>query len=133
MVKTMMKLFCEKLNEENLFYQIHEENNVVTIGYSGKNFKSLTFAVIFDDDGSAVSIKAYSIATFKKNQLEDAYKFCNEMNTKYRWVKFYVDDDNELTASSDAIITKESIAEECIRMLALIISIVDSACEVLYS
>ena len=131
--KKMMQLFIDKLDREEKYYIKNEENNAVSLSYQGENFESLTFTVIFDDDGLSISIRAYSIVRFKKNQLNDAYKFCNDMNNKFRWVKFFIDYEDDLTASLDAVITPDTADEECYELLCRTISIVDSACEILYS
>ena len=131
--KEMMKLFADKLEKENNYYNIHDETNMITLGFHGENFESLSFAVIFDEDGKSISVRAYSIVRFKEDQLPEAYGFCNGMNDKFRWVKFFVDSENDLTASLDAVISPDSVAEECYELLMRTVSIVDSACEVLYS
>ena len=131
--KEMMRLFCERLDGENRYYTANDENNMVTLGFHGNNFDELTFTVIFDDDGRSIAIRAYSIVRFKKNQLQDAYKFCNDMNNKFRWIKFFIDFEDDLTASLDAVISPDTAPAECYELLERTIQIVDSACEILYS
>ena len=131
--RQMLELFTAKLDSEGKYYLTNDENNVVNLNYQGENFDSLTFTVLFDEDGRSVAIRAYSIVRFKKNQLNDAYKFCNDMNNKFRWIKFYIDFEDDLTASLDAVVSPDSVAEECYELLCRTVTIVDSACEVLYS
>ena len=46
----------------------------------------------------------------------------------YRWMRFYVDSDNEFTAALDAVINGETIGEECYELLGRAVSIVDDVC-----
>ena len=65
---------------------------------------------------------------FSEEQLYDAYEFCNKMCYAYRWMRFYVDSDNEFTAALDAVINGETIGEECYELLGRAVSIVDDVC-----
>ena len=121
----MMKLFAKTMDEKGIKYTQHDSQPVLFIRYRGDNFEGLTFTFIFDEDGGTLSVKVYSIVKFKESQLTDAYAFANEMNTKYRWIKLYVDSDNELTAAMDAVITEKTVGEECIELLFRAVSIVD--------
>ena len=125
--------FLENLESHGIRYKVYNEDAVVSLPYDGNNFKDLNVLFIFDDDGHSVCVKVYSIKQFEKSQLSNAYKFCNNMNFKYRWLKVYIDNDLELTAQIDAVIGGESIGEECFELLARCVSILDDVCEVLNS
>lgn len=131
--KYMMDLFCRHLDEKKLKYDRNDERHIVNLKYKGDNFQSLGFTMIFDEDGESIAMRVYSIVQFKKAQLADAYNFCNEMNVKYRWLRFYVDSDDELTAAMDAVISEESCAAECLEVLSRTVSIVDDVCGELHS
>jgi hypothetical protein len=121
----MMHLFVEGLKAGNYKYTADESKASVSLVYDADNFKGLSFRFFFDDTGKSVGLRVYSIFQFTNNQLPDAYEFCNAMNAKWRWVRFYVDDDRELTADLDAYITEESVAAECINLLGRAVNIVD--------
>jgi hypothetical protein len=55
------------------------------------------------------------------------------MNDHYRWLRFYVDEDRELTAALDAVIPADSVGEICVELLHRSVSIVDSVCKELNS
>lgn len=125
--------FIETLDEHNIKYKLYDDRPVVSLPYDGNHFSDLDFIFIFDDDGGSVAVKVYTIKEFEKRQLPNAYKFCNNMNFKFRWVRFYIDNDMELTADMDAVIGGDTIGEECFELLARCVSIVDDVCEVLES
>ena len=120
--------FVRKLDEEKIKYDLHNEKPIIYIGYKGDNFESLTFTFIFDDDGLSFALRVFSIEKFSEEQLYDAYEFCNKMCYAYRWMRFYVDSDNEFTAALDAVINGETIGEECYELLGRAVSIVDDVC-----
>ena len=48
------------------------------------------------------------------------------MNSKYRWAKFYVDEeDNTITIEADAYIQLDSCGEEILNVVVKIVSIAD--------
>ncbi len=124
----MMDKFIAVLKREGIKYDVSKDKPYVYIKYKGDNFDSLTFSFFFDEDGESVALKVFSIVEFQPNQLLDAYEYCNKMNASYRWIKFYVDDDNELTADMDAVINERTVGEECYELLGRAVRIVDKAC-----
>ena len=128
-----LRQFCQRLDREKLIYTKDEEKKKVTLSYNGDNFKSLKFVFLFDDDGESVAIRVWSIEEFTAAQLSDACEFCNRMNNDYRWLTFYIDIDNELTARVDAILSQPSVADECLELLRRTVRIVDKVCGELYN
>ena len=121
----MVDLFVAALKNEGIKYNVSDEKPSVFIKYSGDNFDDLTFSFFFDEDGESVSLKVFSIAQFTKNQLPDAYEFCNQMNNNWRWIRFYVDSDDEFTADMDAVINPATVGAECVEILQRAVRIVD--------
>ena len=128
-----LRLFAQRLDREKLIYTKDESKKKITLSYNGDNFKSLKFVFLFDDDGESVAIRVWSIEEFTANQLSDAYEFCNRMNDNYRWLRFYVDEDRELTAALDAVIPSDAVGDIGSELLHRAVSIVDSVCEELNS
>lgn len=120
--------FVKKLDSEKIKYDLHDEKPIVYINYKGDNFDSLTFTFIFDDDGLSFALRIFSIEKFDASQLNDAYEFCNSMCYSYRWLRFYVDSDNEFTAALDAVVSGDSLGDECFELLNRAVSIVDDVC-----
>ena len=129
----MMDLFLDALKKEGIKYSVSDDKPSVFIKYSGDNFDSLTFSFFFDEDGESVSLKVFSIEQFTKDQLPDAYEFCNEMNNEWRWFRFYVDSDDEFTADMDAVIAPATVGSECVEILHRAVRIVDKVVGELHS
>ena len=122
--------FIAALKSEGIKFSKSDDKASVFIQYDGDNFEDLTFSFFFDEGGEALSIKVFSIMQFTKDQLPDAYKFCNEMNNEWRWIRFYVDSDDEFTADMDAAIhpTSSTCGQEIVNMLHRAVRIVDKVC-----
>ena len=131
LARKMVKLFTKTLDQKKIKYDLHDERPVVFLKYQGENFNKLTFTFFFDDDGHSLSLKVYTILKFQQDQLASAYIFANEMNKKYRWIRFYIDDDNELTADIDAVISESTVGEGCYELLSRAVDIVDEVCGIL--
>ena len=121
--------FLKKLDEKKVKYATEGDRPVVRIHYNGSNFRNVCFSFVFDEDGRSAGLRVFSVAQFRKSELTDAYEFCNRANSEYRWVRFYVDSDRELTVSLDAVLTPETVASVCYELLERAVSIVDSVCK----
>ena len=97
----------------------------VRVDFSGDHVNNLTMVFFFDDDGESVNIKCFSICKVTPDKLMDIYVKLNELNYNYRWIKFYLDEDNEVTQSGDAIIDEETAGEECFELLGRYVNILD--------
>lgn len=121
----MVQLFTDALKKDGIKYTAHDEKPAVFVDYSGDNYNRLRFGFWFDEDGESVQLKVFSIFQFTKAQLPDAYEFCNQMNADWRWIRFYVDSDDELTADMDAVISPTTVGKECVEILHRARSIID--------
>ena len=127
------KAFTDAMDAKGIKYRLDDEHPVVRVTYNGKNYERLTFTFRFDDSGKAFALRVFSVANFTVEQLPDAYEFCNRMNAKYRWLHFYVDKDNDFTASADALIDITTAGAECCEFLSRAVSMMEDVCEELNS
>ena len=125
----MVQLFTDALKKDGIKYTTHDEKPAVFIDYSGDNYNRLRFGFWFDEDGESVQLKVFSIFQFTKSQLPDAYEFCNRMNAKYRWLGFYVDSDNDFTASTDFVLSPGTIGAECLELLRRAVNMLEDVCK----
>ncbi len=129
----LLEGFTAELDRRKIRYTANAEKKIVSCKYDGDNFKGQSFTFFFDDDGESFSVRAYSIEQFTKNQLDDAYAFCNSVNADYRWITFYIDSDDELTARADSIANPRNIGARGYELLSRIVRITDGVCGKLYS
>ena len=120
------QLFLDYMNAEGIRYTDEGENRV-RVSYSGDNLKSIPVYVFFDKDGDPiVRFVCWDVANFK-NKDERGIKACNELNAKWRWVKFYVDKDSDIIVECDAYVDAETCGETCMRLVRRMVNITDEA------
>ena len=121
--------FMQYLDEKKVRYTYKplEKSELISVGYEGDNMKDMDFLFFFDKDGESVSVKCFSIFQFGSNDLARGIVCSNKLNNKYRWIKFYIDEDNEAAASIDAVITERSAGPVCFELLVRMLDIVDEA------
>ena len=120
------QLFMNYMDAKGVKYTDKGEH-VVKVVYNGDNLKSIPVYVFFDKDGdSMIQVYCYEIANFNSN-VAAGLLACNEMNKTYRWVKFYIDKDNDLICSLDAYIDDVTCGEECLKLVRRVVNITDEA------
>ena len=102
--------------------------NTIKISYSGDNLKSIPINVRFDADGdNDVRLDCYEIASFKEETTMKGVITCNGLNKKFRWVKFYLDDDHDVVVEVDTYVRRGIVGEELIRLVRHMVSIIDKS------
>lgn len=117
--------FMNYMDSQGIRYTDSGEHRV-RVTYNGDNLKSIPVSVSFDSDGdNMVTFHCWEIANFK-SKLSDGIIACNFLNNKYRWVKFYIDDDGDAVCSTDAYLG-EDCGKECMQLVLRIVNITDEA------
>lgn len=121
------KQMCmEYMRREKIKYEDIREF-VIKISYEGENLFSIPIFVYFEEDGAPiVAVKCWNIANFSGRK-DLAVTLCNELNEKYRWVKFYVDGDADVVAELDAYISEQECGSVCTNLIRRMVSTVDDA------
>ena len=108
------QLFIEDLKSKNLQFNARELDDevVVSFPYDGK----VTNFIFSGEDGKYVSMFTM-FESIPADKVGDLLVVCNNLNATYKWLKFFVDKDNDLMVQDDAILSPESAAEECFELL----------------
>ena len=83
--------------------------------------------MMFGADGTEFNIRVFQLAKVPTERVRPMLRTLNKLNASYAWVRFFVDDDNEVTAAQDAIITTSSAARVCWEMLRRLLSVLGEA------
>lgn len=123
------QIYMRYMDDNGIKYsEVQGRENVVKVVYTGDNLNSIPVFVFFDKDGEGmVTLKCWDIANFKGNKLAAGLIACNDMNDKYRWVKFYVDKDGDIIAQIDAYIDERTCGYECASLVRRVVNITDEA------
>lgn len=104
-------------------------NELVVISNSDSelNFE-YTVAFFFDSDEAHCSIRVWEIISFADVDFAKVLRTVNSLNTKFKYVKFYVDeDDNTVTASMDLIYTAETAGQVVMEGMLRAMSILEDS------
>ena len=125
-VADLFKAYLESKDVKYTYFEATEERNeAVKVSFSGNNAESIASFFFFDKDGGSVNIKSFSIAKVAEGKIPTMYALLNALNNEYRWAKFYLDKDNEVTCSSDAVLGAENAGAECFELLIRLTDIID--------
>jgi hypothetical protein len=119
------ELFINFLKSKNFNFNANVDSDgdyIVDFPYDGK----ITKCIFSGDDGKYLSL--YLIyENIPEDKLASLIFACNELNTRYKWVTFYVDTDRDLMLHDDAILTPENAADEAFEILLRMINIGNEA------
>ena len=121
---------CAELMEKNLEAKkmnfkcgtTNKGDSVIEFPYSGKIAKMY----FCGDEGHYLSIYVV-YENVPKDKTADVIFACNKLNTEYKWVTFYLDDDNDVILHLDAILAPATAAEEAFELLVRMLNIGDEA------
>lgn len=128
------QLYCAALDRKKI-----KHDDIVTLD-SGKfdvetrwNLEDTSIAVrcIFDKDGHTVAVRAYRFSKANDNNYAKILFACNKLNNRFRWVKFVIDDDNDVNIETDAIVDEHSVGEVLTTLVNQMCSIADDAYPIL--
>ena len=95
-----------------------ERTDVLDFPWEGRNLK----CVFTGDEGEYLSLYYY-LESAPEDKIADVLMVCNEMNSTYKWVKFYVDSDNDITLQDDAILNVDNAGDETLELIVRMIDI----------
>lgn len=120
------QLFMSHMDRVGVKYSDIDER-VVRVTYTGDNLKSIPINVFFDKDGEGiVQLACWNIANFK-DKFAAGVLACNNLNSEYRWVKYYLDSDTDVRCCLDAYIDEETCGEECLNLVRRMVNIIDDS------
>ena len=119
-MKICTQNFTKSLEAKDLNFSVRENNgtDIVDFPWQGKNIRCL----FKGDEGEYLSIY-YCLESVPEDKISDALLVCNEMNAKFKWVKFYLDNDNDLILEDDAILSPATASDEAFELLLRMIDI----------
>ncbi len=124
-MNTCAKAFADKLESKNLKYEVREIEEETLVIFPYENRKT-TF-VFAGDDGEYAQTMTVIESMPNDDKFVEVVMVCNQLNRRFRFVKFVVDDDNDVMALSDAILDVNSAGDESFELLARSLKIISEA------
>lgn len=94
------KAITKEMERDNLRYQVHERDDSTIIQFSFKDMIPVEIFYDIDDDSDA-KIVSYVVSDVSNDKKEAMRNAIEELNQKYKFVKLYLDSDNDVCISYD--------------------------------
>ena len=128
MTKTcqIMKAYVEAKDIKGIDF--YDERDCCIVRASVHGNVSIRAYIIFDEGDASLRIRVFDYCKFTEDKKAQMYKLCSQMNGRFRWVKFYVDEEDcTITLEDDAIVALDSCAEEALALVEFVFGIADEA------
>lgn len=124
--------FCAYLDGEGTYYNdLDNDPTMISMSYGGGDFvfSHLTAYVDFDPPsngrGDTVHVVVPSIACYPGEARVRGLELCNKISQEKRWIRAYIDNDDELMVDADMFITGGSFVEDVRGLVAMTMSVID--------
>lgn len=111
--------------EKNMKYEVLGNNDeIIKMGIGGlENVGSVKIFMIFDNDGESLQLRSSDYVMIPKDRIAKMYPTINALNKRFRWTRFYIDDDGEVMVEIDSKFELASAGELCMEMVSRMASI----------
>lgn len=110
-----------------VFTEEHEKSSEVWLQFGIKNGGSYRIRFISHDDDNDVSVRVYSLISVEADQREKVILALNDLNIKYRFIKFVLDDDGDVNMEYDYPVKCPDPSASALEMVIRIVKMVDDA------
>lgn len=109
-----------------------DKTEYICTRFSGKNFSSLVFYLVFDQEGSnSAQMFCNEICRFEESKNLIMLQTVNALNAKYRWVTFFVSENREVNANMSVSFTDDASNQLLMNYLEHFMGVIDTAYPVL--
>ncbi|MGI6221196.1 MAG: YbjN domain-containing protein [Coriobacteriales bacterium] len=100
---------------------------IIDFGGGDFTYQHLSVRVFFDDDGNSVHVLTAPIANIPEERIPRMLEVLNDLHNRFRWIRFYIDGDNDLVADTDIIIDDVTAGDMCVEIVMRTASVIDDA------
>ena len=122
--------FERELNARGLKYdRVDFDRPFYKVNFGGGDFSfsHLCINIVFDSDGESAQFVTGAVVSVPTEKTAQTLLAVNKNNCNFRWVKFYLDKDNDVICEADAILDANGGGKECVEVVMRMASIVDDA------
>lgn len=99
--------------------------HMLKVGFGLENIKSLQLFVFVDSDGKSYVLRSGVIASVPAEKRDVVIKLLNDLNMRFRWIRLFIDDDNDIMAQEDIDFTPADAPDLPVLSLMRAASILD--------
>ena len=123
-MKDCAELFIANLESKNLTYEVREVDDDTVVSFPYDNRKTnFIFSGASGDHAQMMTV----IEKVPDEKFVDVVLACNQVNARFRYVKFVVDKENDVIVFTDAILDPSSAGDECFELLIRSLKIISDA------
>ena len=128
MAYELAKVVSAFFDTKDLKHELTGENeSVIMTGFGGKENVGSVGLVLFFDEERTVHFTTKDFVHVPQNRMDAIYPLLNELNKRYRWAKFTVDDEGDIFAETNGVLDLDTCGDECIEIILRLVDIVDDA------
>lgn len=127
----MRNAFARFMDTKGIKYTVlDDDDNIIYLAFGGSRYD--TFVLVDFDENVPCDSAHFSSNGFAKiipGKNAEALVKLNQINKKFRWVKFWMDDEGKFTADCDAVLDMATVGEECLQVAIRLSNIIENALE----
>lgn len=104
-----------------------EGQSILVTGMSGNADNYKFFYIKNNDGGNDVALRIFKISSCPKDQLDRVREALNELQLKYRFLRFTIDDDGDINGEYDFPTCYEDIGKGAVEMCLRLTMILDDS------
>lgn len=109
------------------YQQLGDGGDLIGISFAGsEEGVSYEILTIIDRDESNIILRCFNIYPVEPEQEVEALRAINQLNMDFRWMKFYLDEENQVAAGTDAIVTLDNAAVVAFDLLGRALHIINA-------
>ncbi len=123
------KQIAAAFDEKDLKYTTSEseKSSRVVAKFNGDNAKHIEVRFISTDDDNDVAVRCFQIVSANADKAAKMKDAINELNNKYRYIKFIIDEDYDVNAEYDLPVRSENVGPMCVEIFIRFMNIIDEA------
>lgn len=123
------KKIARALEERDIRYKVEEteKSSYVEVSFKGDNIRGINIKLISSDDDNDVSVRSYAIVSVPDEKKAAILAIVNEINLKYRYLKFVLDEDGDVNAEYDIPQKTVEIGDVGYELVSRFVNIIDKA------
>lgn len=124
-----IEVITRKFDELELRYRVTKGKNsdVIRMGTTTDSGAKIEYVIFPSGRESDVSMRVYSLVKVPENKRSQLLRLCNDLNSKYRYVKFGIDKDMEVSVEYDFARNNGDLAEAVMEMVVRFHKIINEA------
>lgn len=124
----LCEMICKYMDSKNWHYQAASDGTLIKTGFSGKNAQKIDLYIHIEEDRNEVHLRSFNYIRVPDDKMNNILRLCSQMNKKYSWVKFYVDEnDMTVTLADDAVVEPSTCGDETFGLMYRMLLICDDA------